>query len=240
MRFGACREPLLAQLGGFPGDEAAQHPGKMAQGDGYTVSFCSQATCGGGHAHHCRTYCTAAVVRVHSRQRQKWGHTDETGPRGSSSRAFARTASQKQAKVCVITPALESDSRMPFRKHQVDCLHPWKLSSHGKLLRRLLAIFNLRGHEEGPGPVAGPSAEGFRVRAGRGDGWGLHAGVFCQVELSKKVDHFLVYINIRGCPRRAERARHGHPDNARQYAALGSIHPSRRMRNRPVSANKKG
>ena len=33
---------------------------------------------------------------------------------------------------------------MPFRKHQVDCLHPWRLPSHGKLLRRLLAIFNIR------------------------------------------------------------------------------------------------
>ena len=42
------------------------------------------------------------------------------------------------------------------------------------------------GREEGPGPVAGPSAEGFRVRAGRGDGRGLHADVFCQVELSKR------------------------------------------------------
>lgn len=62
MRFGARREPLLAQLGGFLRYEAAQHLGKMAQGDGRCVPFCPQATCGDGHAHRCRAHCAAPVV----------------------------------------------------------------------------------------------------------------------------------------------------------------------------------
>ena len=66
---------------------------------------------------------------------------------------------------------------MPFRKHQVDCLHLWRLSSTWILKRILLAIFNLRGREEGPGLSQGCLAKGFRVKAGRGDGRGLHAGM---------------------------------------------------------------
>ena len=62
VRFGVRREPLLPRLGGFLRYEAAQHLGKMAQGDGRCVPFCPQATCGGGHAHRCRAHCAAPVV----------------------------------------------------------------------------------------------------------------------------------------------------------------------------------
>ena len=122
-----------------------------------------------------------------SHQGQKWGHAGETGPCGSSPRAFERTADPKLAKVCAITHALELDSRLRLENtRQIVCAlralpSPWILK------RILLAIFNIRGRaKRARGLSRGPLAKGFRVRAGRGDGCGLHAGVFCQVELSKR------------------------------------------------------
>ena len=76
---------------------------------------------------------------------------------------------------------------MPFRKHQVDCLRLWMLSSPWILKRILLAIFNIRaGAKKARGLSRDPLAKGFRVKAAHGDGWDLHAGVFCQVELGKR------------------------------------------------------
>ena len=73
VRFGARREPLLPQLGGFLGYEAAQHRTNGTRG-GRSVPFCSRATCGGGHAHRCRAYCAAPIARAH-RTRGRSGAT---------------------------------------------------------------------------------------------------------------------------------------------------------------------
>lgn len=168
-RFGARREPLLAQLGGFLGCEAAQHLGKMAQGGGCCVPFCPRATCGGGHAHRCRAHCAAPIARAH-RARSRSGAMPTK--RGRAVRHFGPS----HERLAQTGKSMRYNSRtgvrqpMPFRKHQVDCLRLWRLSSPWILKRILLAIFN--------------------IRAGAKMAGGLHAGVFCQVELSKKVDHF--------------------------------------------------
>lgn len=62
---------------------------------------------------------------------------------------------------------------------------------------------------------------------------GLRAVVFCQVEPSKKVDHFLVNINMRGRPRRAERARHGRP-RRRKATCRAHPHPSESQNEEPT------
>ena len=129
---------------------------------------------------------------------------------------------------------------MPFRKHQVDCLRLWRLSSPWILKRILLAIFNIRaGAKRTWGLSQGCLAKGFRARAGRGDGWGPPCGRV----LSSRTGQggpFLVNITMRGCSRRAERVRHGRPRRRKATYRAPPIHPSRRMRNRPESANKKG
>ena len=104
----------------------------------------------------------APIAPTHSHQRQKWGRAGETGPCGSSFRAFARTAGPKLAKVCVLTPTLELDSQVPFRKHQVDCLRLWRLSSPWILKRILLAILSIRaGAKRARGLSRSPLDGGF-------------------------------------------------------------------------------
>ena len=111
---------------------------------------------------------------------------------------------------------------MPFRKHQVDCLHLWKLPSHGKLLRRLLAIFNIRAGAERAGACR--KAPSGRISSeSRARRWlGPPCGRVLSSRTEQKGGPLLVNINMRGCPRRAERARHGHP---RQRKAICRAHP---------------
>lgn len=111
---------------------------------------------------------------------------------------------------------------MALGKHQVDCLRLWRLSSPWVLKRILLAIFNIRTGAKGAGACRGALLRrGFARKRGAGMAGGLRAGVFCQVELNKR-GHFLVNINMRGCPRSAERARHGRP---RRRKATCRTHP---------------
>ena len=157
MRFGACCGRPLAQLGGFLGCEAAQHLGKWHKGAGALRHFAR-----GRHAGAGTRAIAARIAPRPSHQRQKWGRAGETGPCGSSSRAFARTAGPKLAKVCVLTPTLELDSQMPFRKHQVDCLRLWRLSSPWILKRILLAILSIRaGAKRARGLSRSPLDGGF-------------------------------------------------------------------------------
>ena len=111
---------------------------------------------------------------------------------------------------------------MPFRKHQVDCLCLWRLSSPWILKRILLAIFNLRGREEGRRLSQGCLAKGFRVKAGARGWLGPPCGRVLSSPTEQKGDHFLVNINVRGRPRRAERVRHGRP---RRRKAICRAHP---------------
>ena len=122
-----------------------------------------------------------------SHQGQKWGHAGETGPCGSSPRAFERTADPKLAKVCAITHALELDSRLRLENtRQIVCAlralpSPWILK------RILLAIFNIRAGAKRAGACRGALLRrGFARKRGAGMAGGLRAGVFCQVELSKR------------------------------------------------------
>ena len=110
---------------------------------------------------------------------------------------------------------------MPFRKHQVDCLRPWRLSSPGILKRILLAIFNIRGREEARGPSRGSLAKGFRVKAERGDGRGLRAG--------------MPAARGTGAPRASRRRKaicHAHPHSSESQNEV----PARIDRQGPMSA----
>ena len=112
---------------------------------------------------------------------------------------------------------------MPFRKHQVDCLRPWRLPSPWILKRILLAIFNIKaGAKRARDLSRGPLAKGFRVKAGRGDGRRPPCGRVLSSRTEQKGGPLLVNINMRGCPRSAERARHGHP---RRRRATCRTHP---------------
>ena len=167
---------------------------------------------------HCRKHCVvpvAAFIRARGRSgaRRRNGavrfvisvlRTNGQPKTGKSLRYNSRTGVRKPG---------------PFRKHQVDCLRLWRLPSHGNLLRRLLAIFNIRGREEGPGAVTGLSCGGVSSEGGTRRRPGP---------------------SMRGCTRRTERMHHGHLVNARKHAALIPIHTRRRARRRPVSAKTKG
>ena len=170
-----------------------------------------------------------------SHQGQKWGHAGETGPCGSSPRAFERTADPKLAKVCAITHALELDSRLRLENtRQIVCAlralpSPWILK------RILLAIFNIRTGAKGAGACRGTLSGRISSESGA-RGW-LGASVrACFVKSNR----------AKGDPSTCGDARDarngcaaGIPADARQYAAPIPIHPSRRMRCRHASAKTK-
>ena len=111
---------------------------------------------------------------------------------------------------------------MTFRKHQVDCLRPWRLPSPWILKRILLAIFNIRTGAKGAGACRGALLRrGFARKRGAGMAGGLRAGVFCQVELSKR-GPLLSEHQHAGMP--AERGT-GAPRASRQCKAICQAHP---------------
>ena len=159
----------------------------MAQGGGCSVPFCPQATCGGGHA-------GTIDARLAPRPSPALIAPEaEVGPRRRNGAArfvvsgLCMNGQPKTGKSMRYNSRTGVRQPMSFRKHQVDCLRLWRLSSPWILKRILLAIFNIRASAERvQGLSRNPLAKGFRAKAGRGDVWGLHTGVFCQVELSKR------------------------------------------------------
>ena len=125
---------------------------------------------------------------------------------------------------------------MPFRKHQVDCLRFWRLSSPWILKRILLAIFNIRAGAKRARACRGALSGRISSESGA-RGW-LGASVrACFVKSNRAKGDPSTCGDARGVWNGCAT---GIPADARQYAAPIPIHPSRRMRCRHASADKKG
>ena len=124
---------------------------------------------------------------------------------------------------------------MPFRKHQVDCLRLWRLSSPWILKRILLAIFNIRA-----GAKRARACRGALLMGDSGEGgarrWPGASVRACFVKSNRAKGDPSTCGDARGVWNGCAT---GIPADARQYAAPIPIHPSRRMRCRHAAAKTK-
>ena len=161
MRFGARRELLLAQPGRSLGYEAAEYLGEMAQGAGAACHFARGRHAGAG--------MRTVAARIAPRPSPALIAPEaEVGPRRRNGAVWFVISGLRTNGQLKTGKSMRYNSRtgvrqpMPFRKHQVDCLHLWRLSSPWILKRILLAIFNIRaGAKRARGLSRGPQRKDF-------------------------------------------------------------------------------
>ena len=125
---------------------------------------------------------------------------------------------------------------MALGKHQVDCLRLWRLSSPWILKRILLAIFNIRAGAKRARACRGALSGRISSESGA-RGWLGVSVRACFVKSNRAKGDPSTCGDARGVWNGCAT---GIPADAGQHAAPIPTHPSRRMRNRPESANKKG
>ena len=203
--------------------------------DGCSVPFCSRATCGGGHAHRCRAHCAAPVVPHSFASEAEVGPCRRNGAVRFVISGLRTNGWPKTGKSMRYNSRTRVRRPMPFRKHQVDCLRPWRLPSPWILKRILLAIFNIRTGTKRARACRGALSGRISSESGA-RGW-LGASVrACFVKSNRAKGDPSTCGDARGVWNGCAT---GVPADAGQHAAPIPTHPSRRMRHRPNRPTRK-